>query len=146
MLNFKKFELRLPDSPWRLPDLPSLGVSDSPTCRVGELATPRLAEFSFKHSKAESESRRLPDSASRRVVFGLRISPIRSQNWNGSKDSVRDLWGTNFCKNPRKSASSPCPFKQLLFHTMYFKDIIFHILWLCFFTVQPQDLFTLHHT
>jgi hypothetical protein len=94
MLNFKKFECRLPDSPWRLPDSPSRGVDDSPTCRVGELATPRLAEsgsrqlsdspsFSFVHSKAdsptrrlgesstprlaESESQRLPDSPSRRV-------------------------------------------------------------------------------
>ncbi len=94
MLNFKKFEYRLPDSPWRLPDSPSRGVDDSPTRRVGELAAPRLAEsgsrrlsdspsFSFKHSKAdsptrrvgelstprlgESESQRLPDSPSRRV-------------------------------------------------------------------------------
>jgi hypothetical protein len=48
------------------------------------MATPRLAEFSFKHSKA--------DSPSRGVIFRLRISPrIRSQNWNGSKGSVRDL-------------------------------------------------------
>jgi hypothetical protein len=38
---------------------------------------------------------------------------IRSQNRNGSKGSVRDLWGTNFCKNPRKSASLPCPFHIL---------------------------------
>ncbi len=51
----------------------------------------------------------------REVVFRLRISPrIRSQNRNGSKGSVRDLWGTNFCKNPRKSASLPCPFKGKL--------------------------------
>ncbi len=35
---------------------------------------------------------------------------IRSQNRNGSKGSVRDLWLTNFCKNPRKYASLPCPF------------------------------------
>ncbi len=122
MLNFKKFEYQLPDSPWRLPDSPSRGVNNSPTRRVGELATPRLTEsgsrrlsdspsFSFKHSKAESESQWLPDSPSRRVVFGLRISPrIWSQKRNGSKGSVRDLWGPNFCKNPRKSASLPCPF------------------------------------
>jgi hypothetical protein len=51
------------------------------------------------------------DSPSRGVVFRIRISPrIRSQKRNGSKGSVRDLWGTNFCKNPRKSAWSPCPF------------------------------------
>ena len=36
MLNFKKFEYRLPDSPWRLSDSPSRGVSDSPISRVGE--------------------------------------------------------------------------------------------------------------
>ncbi len=63
---------------------------------------------------AESGSRRLSDSPSRGVVFRLRISPrIRSQKRNGSKDTVRDLWGSNFCKNPRKSASLPCPFKSL---------------------------------
>ncbi len=71
--------------------------------RVEESATPRLAE---------SQSRRLADMPSRGVVFRLWISPqIRSQKRNGSKDSVRDLWGPNFCKNPRKSASLPCPFK-----------------------------------
>jgi hypothetical protein len=62
---------------------------DSPTLRLGEL-----------------ESRQLPQLPSRGVVFLW----IRSQNRNGSKGSVRDLWGTNFCKNPRKSASLPCPF------------------------------------
>jgi hypothetical protein len=51
-----------------------------------ESPTLRLAEFSFKHSKAESESRRLRDSASRGVVFRLRISPqIRSQKRKGWK-------------------------------------------------------------
>ncbi len=54
-------------------------------------ATPRLAE---------SESRRLPDSSSRQVVFQLQISPqIRSQNRNGSKCSVRDQCQTDLCKN-----------------------------------------------
>ncbi len=49
---------------------------------------------------------------SRGVVFRLRISPrIRSQNRNGSKCSVRDLCRTDLCKNPRKSASLPCPFR-----------------------------------
>ncbi len=57
----------------------------------------------------------LPDVASRRVVFQLRISPqIRSQNRNGWKGSVRDSWGTDFSKNPRKSASLPCPFQLTL--------------------------------
>ena len=81
MLNLKKFEYRLPDSPWRLPDSASRGVSDAPISRVGESDSPN---FSFKHSKAdsptrrvgesstpplaESESQRLPDSPSRRVA------------------------------------------------------------------------------
>jgi hypothetical protein len=71
--SIKKFEYRLPDSPWRLPDSPSLGVDDSLTRQVGELATPRLAEsgsrrisdspsFSFKHSKADSPTRRVGES------------------------------------------------------------------------------------
>ncbi len=117
---------------------------DSPTRWVRELATPRLAEsgsrrlsdspsFSFKHSKAdsptrrvgesatprlaESESCRFADSPSRGVVFRLRISPrIWSQKGNRSKGSVRDLWGPNFCKNPRKSASLPCPFNAAKAH------------------------------
>jgi hypothetical protein len=137
MINFKKFEKQLPDSPEWLPDSLSRGVSDSPTRPVKESPTLRIAEFSFKHSKADSptrrvrelstpwlaksESQQLPDSPSRqvrnsptpRVVFWLWISPrIRSQNRNGSKGNVRDLWGTSFCKNPRKSASLPCPFKE----------------------------------
>ncbi len=57
--------------------------------------------------------RRLPDSASQGVVFRLRISPlIRSPNRNGSNFSERNLCRTDFCKNPRKSASLPCPFKS----------------------------------
>jgi hypothetical protein len=68
----------------QLPDSQSRGVSDSLTRRVRESPILRLAEFSFKHSK--------DDSPSRRVVFRLQISPrIRSQNQNGSKGSVRDL-------------------------------------------------------
>ncbi len=100
-------EKRLPDSPIsRVGESPSFSFkhskADSLTRRVGELSTPRLAE---------SESQRLPDSLSRGVVFRLRISPrIRSQKRNGSKGSVRDPWGPNFCKNPRKSASLPCPY------------------------------------
>ena len=68
--------------------------------------TPRLAD---------SESRGVVDSPNR-VVFRLRISPrIRSPKRNGSKGIVRDLWGPNFCKNPRKSASLPCPFKTHIY-------------------------------
>ncbi len=57
---------------------------------------------------------RFPDSASQGVVFRLRISlRIWSQNRNCSKCSVRDLCRTDLCKNPRKSASLPCPFQGL---------------------------------
>ena len=79
MLNFKKFEYRLPDSPWRLPDSASRGVDDSPTRQVGVLATPRLAEsgsrrlsdspcFSFKHSKADPLTRRVGESSTPRLA------------------------------------------------------------------------------
>ncbi len=55
----------------------------------------------------------LSDSASRGVVFRLRISPkIRSYNRISSKRSVRDLCRTGLCKNPRKSASLPCPLRE----------------------------------
>jgi hypothetical protein len=47
MINFKKFEKRLPDSL---------------THRVGELMTLRLAEFSLKHSKADFPTRRVGKS------------------------------------------------------------------------------------
>jgi hypothetical protein len=58
------------------------------------------------------QSCRLPDSASRGVVFRLLIYPqIISQNRNGSQRSVRDLCRTGLYKNPRKSASLPCPLK-----------------------------------
>jgi hypothetical protein len=105
LLNIQKPTPRLGESvSHRLPHSSSRRVNDSPTRRVRECTTPRLAE---------SESRRLPDSPSRGVVFRLRISPwIRSQKRNGSKVSVRDLWGPNICKNPRKSVSLPCPFKK----------------------------------
>ncbi len=67
--------------------------SDSPTWR--------LAKFSFKHSKATSPTRRVADSPSRGVVFRLRISPrMWSQNRNGSKGIVRDLWEPISAKNP----------------------------------------------
>jgi hypothetical protein len=37
----------------RLTESPSRGIDDSPTLRVGELATSQFADFSFKHSKAD---------------------------------------------------------------------------------------------
>ncbi len=95
--------------------------SESATLRLGESLTLRLGK-STTFRLTESESQRLPDSRSRRVtdlssrgvVFPLRISPqIPSQNRNGSKCSVRDLRRTDLCKNPQKSASLPCPFKNL---------------------------------
>jgi hypothetical protein len=80
----------------------TLWLADSPTCRV-----------SFKHSKADSSTQWVGESPSQGVVFWLWISlRIWSQNWNGWKGSVRNLWGTNFCKNPRKSVSLPCPYKD----------------------------------
>jgi hypothetical protein len=107
MINFKKFELRLPDSPWQLLNSASQGVADSPTRWVF-----------FKTFKS-----RLSDSPSQGVIFLLRISPwIQSLNRNGLKGCVRDLWGTNFCKNPRKSASFPCPFK-VVSNNYYFQYI-----------------------
>jgi hypothetical protein len=79
-----------------------------------------LSDFSFEFSdifviekrfpdRRVGESTRLPIDT---IFFKLLINQwrIRSQNRNGSKGSVRDLWGANFCKNPRKSASLPCPF------------------------------------
>jgi hypothetical protein len=108
-------------------------LADSPTRRVGESATLRLAEFYFKHSKPDSPTRRvgksstprLTESESQRVVFRLWIFPrIWSQNRNGLQGSVRDLWlwGTNFCKNPENpphchvplSTNSSCSSYKLL--------------------------------
>jgi hypothetical protein len=81
------------------------------------------SDFGFEFAEIFVIEKRLPDSASRagdsptqRVgelgfVFRLRISSrIRSQNRNGSKCSVRVLCRTDLCKNPRKSASLPCPY------------------------------------
>ncbi len=101
----------------RLSDLSSFSFKhskdDSPTPRVGESSTPRLAEL---------ESQQLPNLPNRRVTN----SPTRRvgesffdyeylrefEAESGLKGSVRDLWGPNFCKNPRKSASLSCPFKK----------------------------------
>ncbi len=71
------------------------------------------ARYQLSHAAiCTLQSCRLPDSASRGVVFGLRISPrIQSQNRNGSKRSVRDICQTSLCKNPRKSTLLLCPFK-----------------------------------
>ncbi len=138
---------RVGESPTpRLAELASQGVSDSPTFLLNiQKPTPRLAE---------SESRRLTDSPSRGVVFGLRISlEIRSQNWNGSKGSARDLWGPIFCKNPRKSASLPCPFKanlseygSYLHHIHMFRYIWKHHLFASFPSYSLQNIRTDSYT
>ncbi len=58
--------------------------NDSQTRRIVESTTRRAGESAFEKKFGESESRQLPDSASRRVVFRLRISPrIWSQKRNG---------------------------------------------------------------
>ncbi len=78
------------------------GVADSTYQWCGESATPRISDagswwhpLSLIHGVGNSPCRWW-----RGVVFRIRISPrIRSQNLNGSKGSVRDSRGTNFCKN-----------------------------------------------
>ncbi len=102
--------LRIGDTrSWRLSDSTIGGVGDSPYHWCGESTTLHIINTeSFLLKKFHS---RLSVSVMRRVVFRIWISPqIRSQNQNGPKGSVRDSWGANFCKNPRKSASLPCPF------------------------------------
>ncbi len=119
----------------RLSDSTIRGVDDSPHHWYAESTTLRItdtASFLFKKSIAdspyrtprivESESRRLPVSLSRGVVFRIRISPrIRSQNRNGSKCSVRDLCQTDLCKNLGKFGSLPCPFNMST--SLYFKRL-----------------------
>ncbi len=98
---------------------PSWGVANSPIRRLGESSPPRLGKSESRHGELGSLysiflefSIKFPNSASRGVVFGLRISPrIWSQNRKGSERSVMDLCQTGLCKNPRKSASLPCLFK-----------------------------------
>ena len=98
----------------RLSNSVSRGVGDSQTRRVGESAFECWKENSKTWKKLYRiyrQSCRLTYSPSQGVVFPLRISPrIGSQNRHGSKCSVRDLCRTDLCKNPRKSASLPCPF------------------------------------
>ncbi len=52
----------------RLSDSPSGGVSDSPSQGVADSPTLRLAEFSFKHSKADSPTRRVRESVTPRLA------------------------------------------------------------------------------
>ncbi len=102
------------------------GVADSAYQWCLESATPHISDVGSRglrvsvmrgvgdspyHWYAESVTPRIVDSG--RVVFQIRMSlRIRSKNRSGSKCSVRDSWGTNFCKNPRKSTSLPCPFNN----------------------------------
>ncbi len=89
-------------------------IADSLYWWCGESATLRISDAGSRRLTV-SLIRRVGDSPyrwQRVVVFWIRISPrIWSQNRNGSKGSVRDSWGTDFCKNPRKSVSLPCPYK-----------------------------------
>jgi hypothetical protein len=116
--------------------------SDSPYHPSAESPTPRLPDSTIRRVGGsqnqwcgESPTPRISDAGSWRqicrvgdspyqwlwgVVYRIWISPRnRSQNQNDSKGSVRDSWGTNFCKNPRKSASLPCPFKISVVHDWY---------------------------
>ncbi len=98
MINFKKFELQLLDSPRR----------------VGESWTLQLAKFSLKNSKVYSLTRRVGELPTRRLAESgshFSIMNISANSKPKSEGLERDLWGTNFCKNPRQSASLPCPFK-----------------------------------
>jgi hypothetical protein len=78
----------------RLPDSPIRRVSDYPTRRVWESPTLRLAEFSFKHYKNDSLTRRVGESFSdyeylcefevkigtaRKVVYGIYEEPISAK-------------------------------------------------------------------
>jgi len=74
------------------------------------------SDFGFEFVEIFVIEKRLLDS-SRSGVFLLQISlRIRSQNQNRSKGSVRDLSRrTGLCKNTKKSASLPCPFKPFHF-------------------------------
>ncbi len=62
------------------------------------------SDFRFEFAEIFVIEKRLSDSPNPRV------------NRNGSKSSVRDSWGTDFCKktqeNPPHCPSLPCPFKQ----------------------------------
>jgi hypothetical protein len=84
-----------------------VGKSSSSTPRVGESQTLLLAEFSFKHSKAdsltgESGSRGLPDLLSRRVSDSLsqRVADLLSR-------------GVVF----QLQISPPCPFASISIRT-----------------------------
>ena len=67
------------------------------------------------------------------LVFRLRISlRIRSPNRNGSKFSVRNLCRTDICKNPRKSASLPCPYIDCLSCSNLAEEIIEDVMLIIF--------------
>jgi hypothetical protein len=90
MLNLKKIQIATP----RL---------TKATPRLAELGSRLLAEFSFKRSKA--------DSASRRVVFQLQISPrIRSQKRNGPKQ----IKFFCFCSDTKRTKSKRFAFVPIM--------------------------------
>ncbi len=109
------------------------GVGDSPTQRYRESATHRITGagsrwlsissiqrvFFLKNSIVDSPYQWCGESPTPvSVIAGSHFPNMKSRNWsqilNVSKGSVRDSLGTNFCKNPRKSASLPCPFNKCL--------------------------------
>ncbi len=97
------------------------GVGNSPYHWCGETTTLRIIDtqsFILKNSVADSPYHWYAESATPLIgdsgesFFEYEYLCEFEANQNGSKGSVRDSWGTNFCKNPRKSASLPCPFKE----------------------------------
>jgi hypothetical protein len=113
----------------QLPDSPSQGVDDSPTRRVGVLATPRLAEsrsrrlfdsmsFSFKHSKADSLTRRVGESSTLRLAESksqrLPDSPNCSVPESGSRFLI-----TNISANSKPKAERLERYCKLTMGTQY---------------------------
>ncbi len=82
-------------------------VVDSPNRWVGESVTPWLGESGITNSP----TRRVGES-----FFDYEY--LREYE---AKGSVRDLWGSNLCKTPRKSSSLPCTF---ILNRKIFKQII----------------------
>ncbi len=74
MINLKKFEQQLHDSPQRFPNSASRGVTDSPTCRVFfQTFKCRLPDLPSR--RVANHPSRVRESPSRGFVFLLRISP-----------------------------------------------------------------------
>ncbi len=100
--SFKKFNCQLSLLVMR-------GVADSSYQWCGELATP------LYHWYAESATCHIGDSGESFFQYEYLIE---FEAKIGTARKVVYSKGTNFCKNPRKSASLPCPFKRFC-HTHY---------------------------